>query len=186
MMAFVTVEDLYGQMEVIVFPNIYDRFAKYLSKESQILVEGRISIKEDEQPKILADKISLLESINMTGAAKGYKSAQDNNQINYPTGNLGNDFVYEQKSNNNYRQDETLNNGRVSTKSRTVKVLFDAGIEESKRNAALAMMKYFQGTDRALVYIDEATKPKLRLNVHISDLLIGELIDLLGSDKVKY
>ena len=115
----------------------------------------------------------------MTGAAS-YKSAQDNNQINYPTGNLGNDFVYEQKSNNNYRQDETLNNGRVSTKSRTVKVLFDAGIEESKRNAALAMMKYFQGTDRALVYIDEATKPKLRLNVHISDLLIGELIDLLA------
>ena len=33
------------------FPNIYDRFAKYLSKESQILVEGRISIKEDEQPR---------------------------------------------------------------------------------------------------------------------------------------
>ena len=59
-------------------------------------------------------------------------------------------------------------------------------LKESKRNAALAMMKYFQGTDRALVYIDEATKPKLRLNVHISDLLIGELIDLLGSDKVKY
>ncbi len=198
MMAFVTVEDLYGQMEVIVFPNIYERFAKYLSKESQIIVEGKISIKEDEQPKILADKIRLLEttksSNNVTVPESQSKSVKINDKIDnqkdyhndYQNGNLGNDFTNESNLNYGYKANESANTSRVPTKSRTLKVLFDTGTKESKRNAALAMLKYFGGIDRALVYIDEATKPKLKLNVQINDLLISELTGLLGPDKVKY
>jgi DNA polymerase-3 subunit alpha len=51
MMAFLTVEDLYGQMEVVVFPNIYEQFSKWIAIDSQIWVEGKINIKEDEQPR---------------------------------------------------------------------------------------------------------------------------------------
>ncbi len=57
MMAFVTLEDLIGQFEVIIFPNILETHAPLLAKDIAIWVEGRISMKEEEEPKILAERI---------------------------------------------------------------------------------------------------------------------------------
>ena len=56
-MAFVTVEDLYGTVEIIVFENCYQESSKYLVEESIVMVEGRLSIREDEEPKIVARTI---------------------------------------------------------------------------------------------------------------------------------
>ena len=56
-MAFTTIEDLYGQCEVIVFENCYQMCANILMDESIVLVEGRLSIREDEDVKIVANKI---------------------------------------------------------------------------------------------------------------------------------
>ena len=56
-MAFVTVEDLFGQCEIIVFENCYQMCTDILIDESIVLVEGRLSIREDEDLKIVANKI---------------------------------------------------------------------------------------------------------------------------------
>lgn len=56
-MAFVTVEDLYGTVEIIVFENCYQDSSKYLVEESIVMVEGRLSIREDDEPKIVARTI---------------------------------------------------------------------------------------------------------------------------------
>jgi len=50
-MAFVTLEDLYGTMEIIVFPAVLERFSNLLEVENIVLIKGSISIKEEEQPK---------------------------------------------------------------------------------------------------------------------------------------
>ncbi|MDD4564101.1 MAG: DNA polymerase III subunit alpha [Eubacteriales bacterium] len=57
MMAFVQMEDLFGATEVIVFPNVYERAFNLLKNDAVIVVRGTISFKEDEEPKLLADKI---------------------------------------------------------------------------------------------------------------------------------
>ena len=57
LMAFVTIEDLFGQCEVIVFENCYQMSANILVDESIVFVEGRLSIREDEDVKIVANKI---------------------------------------------------------------------------------------------------------------------------------
>ena len=57
-MAFTTIEDLYGQCEVIVFENCYQMCANILMDEMIVLVEGRLSIREDEDVKIVANKIT--------------------------------------------------------------------------------------------------------------------------------
>ncbi len=62
MMAFVTVEDLYGQIEVIAFENVYMSSQNNLIEENIVLVEGRLSIREDEETKIVASKISNFET----------------------------------------------------------------------------------------------------------------------------
>ena len=56
-MAFVTVEDLYGTIEIIVFENCYNESSKYLTEESIVTVEGRLSLREDDEPKIVARTI---------------------------------------------------------------------------------------------------------------------------------
>ena len=58
LMAFVTIEDLYGQAEIIVFDSCYQNYSSILMEENIVLVEGRLSIREDEEPKIVARTIS--------------------------------------------------------------------------------------------------------------------------------
>ena len=57
-MAFVTVEDLFGQAEIIVFENAYLSSQKSLIEENIVLVDGRLSIRENEETKIIAKQIT--------------------------------------------------------------------------------------------------------------------------------
>ena len=57
-MAFCGVEDLFGNMEMIVFPKTFVTYSNLLNVGNIILVEGRISVK-DEEIKLLAEKITL-------------------------------------------------------------------------------------------------------------------------------
>lgn len=60
-MAFVNIEDLYGNMEVIVFENAYQTAGTSLMEENIVLVEGRLSIREEDQNvTIIASKIVTL------------------------------------------------------------------------------------------------------------------------------
>ena len=59
-MAFVTAEDLTHQAEIIVFPNVYDRSRKYLTEDAPLVISGKLSFREDEEPKILCDMIEPL------------------------------------------------------------------------------------------------------------------------------
>jgi len=57
LMAFLTLEDLFGSMEVIVFPTILAKYGGYMEEESIVLIDGRISVKEEETPKIICDSV---------------------------------------------------------------------------------------------------------------------------------
>ena len=57
MMAFLQLEDLYGTTEVVVFPNVYETALNLLKSDGVIVVRGTINFKEDEEPKLLANKI---------------------------------------------------------------------------------------------------------------------------------
>ncbi|MBP3255993.1 MAG: DNA polymerase III subunit alpha [Clostridia bacterium] len=56
-MAFIELEDLYGSLEVIAFENCYQSSINSLVEENIVLVEGRVSIKEEESITIIANKI---------------------------------------------------------------------------------------------------------------------------------
>lgn len=56
-MAFLTIEDLAGTVEVVVFPRDYERNQSYLNEDSKVFVRGRVS-EEDEAPsKLICEKI---------------------------------------------------------------------------------------------------------------------------------
>lgn len=57
LMAFVDLEDLYGVVEVIVFPTILEKYGRFIEEEGIVLINGKISIKEEENPKIICEEI---------------------------------------------------------------------------------------------------------------------------------
>ncbi len=65
MMAFITLEDLYGSIECIVFPTTYDRYNKLIIEDEVVVVEGRLSVSEVEEPKIICEKISPLNKYKL-------------------------------------------------------------------------------------------------------------------------
>ena len=57
MMAFITIEDLVGTVEVIVFPRDYEKIGKMLNVDDKVFVSGRISAEEDRASKMILESI---------------------------------------------------------------------------------------------------------------------------------
>ena len=59
-MAFITLEDKYGEIECIFFPSQMQRCANLIAEDNAVYVEGNISLREDEDPKLIVNKAILL------------------------------------------------------------------------------------------------------------------------------
>lgn len=57
MMAFITIEDLLGTVEVVVFPRDYEKNRDYLEVDSKVFVRGRVSEEDDKPSKMICEKI---------------------------------------------------------------------------------------------------------------------------------
>ncbi|MDO4418560.1 MAG: OB-fold nucleic acid binding domain-containing protein, partial [Eubacteriales bacterium] len=62
-MAFLSIEDLTGTVEVIVFPRTYEENADALEEDNKIFIRGRISLEEEKDGKLIASKITPFEDV---------------------------------------------------------------------------------------------------------------------------
>lgn len=60
MMAFATLEDLYGTVELIIFPATFEKYNKHIYEDSLVIVEGRLSVSEEDDSKIICESIKPL------------------------------------------------------------------------------------------------------------------------------
>ena len=60
-MAFGIFEDLYGSVEAVFFPNVYEINTNTIKEDNILKIKGKINIKENEKPKILVSEVNLLE-----------------------------------------------------------------------------------------------------------------------------
>lgn len=68
MMAFATLEDMYGSLELLLFPKVYEECGGLLREDTAVVVKGRLSLREDDTPKILPESILPMDSILQDGA----------------------------------------------------------------------------------------------------------------------
>ena len=61
-MGFITLEDLTGQIECLVFPKVYERYQGMMVVDDLVVLHGRLSIREEEAPKLLVEKLIPLEA----------------------------------------------------------------------------------------------------------------------------
>lgn len=64
LMAFIRLEDLSGAIEGVVFPKVLDKCNSLINEDNMVVIKGRVSLKEDEEPKVLCEEISPLERID--------------------------------------------------------------------------------------------------------------------------
>ena len=62
-MAFITLEDQVGTVEVVVFPKVYQNYRQYIYEDNKIFVKGRVNVDEEAGGKILCDKIIPFDAI---------------------------------------------------------------------------------------------------------------------------
>ena len=62
-MAFLTVEDLVGSIEVIVFPNAYEKYASKLLEENKVFIEGRVQVEDERDGKLICESITSFDEI---------------------------------------------------------------------------------------------------------------------------
>lgn len=71
LMAFADMEDLFGNVEVVIFPNVYEKCSHLIAEDSLVIVKGTINFKEGEMPKLLANEVLDLRQTKKTGEMLG-------------------------------------------------------------------------------------------------------------------
>ncbi|MDO4289351.1 MAG: DNA polymerase III subunit alpha [Eubacterium sp.] len=74
LMAFVTLEDLYGQIEVVVFPNTLDKYRHLLVADQPVMVRGKINYNEEMNVSVICEQIYPLGLDNSRPPAPGAPS----------------------------------------------------------------------------------------------------------------
>lgn len=62
-MAFLTLEDLVGTAEIVVFPRDYEKYSHMMEIDSKVFIQGRVSAEDDKPSKLICEKISSFDNI---------------------------------------------------------------------------------------------------------------------------
>lgn len=63
MMAFITIEDMVGTIEVILFPRDYEKYRPWLTEERKLFVRGRVSLGDENQGKLICEDLTAFEDV---------------------------------------------------------------------------------------------------------------------------
>ena len=63
MMAFITLEDLFGNVEVIIFPKDYEKYRSMLEPDQKIFIRGKVTVEEEKAAKLICQDIIPFDSI---------------------------------------------------------------------------------------------------------------------------
>jgi len=159
MMCFVTLEDLYGRIEVVVFPKTYDDYRRYLKQDQPIIIKGRINYNEEGNTSIIASQIY---------------------PIGQPPGKSQNFRVEEAKV--NYNSDEFK-----KTERKLILTFNDLTEKPLIKCVKSVLIKYKGKVPVVLVFRKEKNRfvASEELWVTPGDALIRELSNILGNQNVE-
>jgi DNA polymerase-3 subunit alpha len=197
LMAFITLEDLYGSMEVIVFPTTLNRYGALLANENVVFIEGRISIKEEEQPKIVCESVrpirkgeggaSRENGPGRNGNGNG-RTDQGNGKMSYENGKTG--YENSKRGNGNGNGGEESPNAGTPAPQKLY-ILTEQEPDSKELKATLSLLKYFSG-DMPVQFCRTDGKGNIsKMNLgeykaQAGEILLNELYSRYGKENVSY
>ena len=173
LMAFVTLEDLYGQMEVIVFPSIFTKYSHYLNEDNIVLIRGKISVKEEESPKVICEGVSPMKGGSyspLAGKSEPHPRVESR-----------------QNSSNNNEMDSLRDD--ESSRDPGLFLTIPGSLRTKDGILALdALLRYFKGDTRVYLLDDAGGSIRTKkgdYRVHINNRLLHELKERFGEGNVQ-
>ena len=206
MMAFLTMEDLLGTLEIIVFPKSYQEYGGLVQEDAKIFVRGRVSLKEDREGNpvcnMICEQIMSFEEAkevngpifknrrqdygNGRGAGQEYGNGRSTGQGYGNARDAGPGFG---QSNGN-AQPPTPQRPTMKKLPKGVWVQFDNRQTYSERKEELfEAIREFEGDDNLVIYLKEEKQisllPATRC-VEAGEKLKARLSELFGEENVKF
>jgi len=169
-MAFVSVEDLYGTVECVCFPKVYERIRDFLVADKVVSLSGKISIEEEKLPVIIVDKMSefSLDEPNETPMQAEYQHSA------YMGG-----AAYEQKSQRPIMTTKPQGKDNPKTLWLNVSALEEEDIEE-----LLETLTFYSG-ETVVWFVKDGKKMLCSQKVSIGKALMAELASFLPDSCIK-
>ena len=179
-MAFITIEDRFGEMELVIFPKVLEKYTYLISPDTPIAAIGELSVAEDSAPKLLVSAIEILQE-NFTGEATPLqKPAVQKRQIP--------DSITEAKRRSESAPPPTApaqTNAPQKPKTLYLKV---PSMQSDECRRVCSLLEIFEGTS-PVVFFDGSTKKYVKAVGRETQLLPNMyrlLQTILGADAVVY
>jgi DNA polymerase-3 subunit alpha len=177
LMAFVTLEDLYGSMEVIVFPTDLNKYGAMLTEENAVFIDGRISMKEEEQPKIICETVRPIKKRNINTDGPGNPAGEGETAGNGAQGG---------RAHSGFTGDP----GEKGQLPGKLCIRTTEPPESRKMKAAVSLLKYFNGDMPVYFYKtdEEGNISRMQMGeyrIKLCDTLHREIVERFGEENVK-
>lgn len=186
-MAFLQMEDVYGSIEVLVFPKKFDQYGQFFIEDEIVLLTGKVSLRDDEIPKLLCEEVVPLREIPDDDAyLDNYKLPDAEFKLRQSAYT-----AYEKSSSKQTprpTENISLNNPAPQPKKESKKGLFlkVSGKDGLDCQRAVKMCSIFEGNIPLILYYEDSKSYNFSTSVLTdpnNDLLTG-LRRLLGEKNV--
>ena len=173
MMAFIEVEDRYGSCEAIVFPNVLEECSAALYVGAVIQLDGTLSLKEEEEPKVIAERIVALppaDKLELPQRSASPAAPAHTQQPARPA----------------YRDQPPAHEPVPQNVTRLY--LKVPSLDSRQYLKAKNILEIFRGTTKVIFYLSESRTQMLAPSsmwAQLNDTMLGELRYQLGDDCVK-
>ncbi len=185
-MAFLTMEDIYGSVEVLVFPKKFDKYGQFFVEDEIVLLTGKVSLKDDEIPKLLCEEVVPLSEIpDDDYSVQNYKLPDNEYKIRQSAYS-----AYEKipKENKQPENKETVQNTAPVQEKKTNKGLFLRVSSASGQDCIRAqkMCSIFEGSIPVILYFNDTKQYNFNTGIKTEKApeLINGLRKLLGENNV--
>ena len=187
MMAFLTMEDLLGSVEIVVFSKSYAEYASILLEDAKIFVRGRASLKEEKDGTVICEQIVTFEE-----AKEKTQAGEPVFQGRWSQNNRGNGEKQNSWRNagQNQKKDQSTERPTIKTIPKGVWIQFEnLAAYQAREQELFELIKESEGDDNVVIYLKEGKQIRLlpanRL-VHADDALREKLNAAFGEENVKF
>ena len=179
-MAFLNLEDLVGNVEIVVFPRDYEKYSTILNEDAKIFVKGRASVEEDKDGKLICEQIVSFEEAEQANGAPIFQSRRGG----YSSSGQG--FGGRRNSYGNTGEQNTF----VPSKSeRRIWLQFpDAENYYNRERELLEVIADSDGNDDVVIFLKKTREMKVlppNRRVNADERLTQKLQELFGAENVK-
>ena len=213
-MAFLNVEDLIGNVEVVVFPQVYERYSTLLVADAKVFIRGRVSLEEDKDGKLICDQIISFEDAQAARAANQplFPRNYGGRGGNIRNGSYGNNNGYRNPGNSSGQYPVGAmsggQTGKTVEQTQPGKRPQDAGTGQKKGMPAGVWLQFAnreaykereqellqaiadsEGDDDVVIFLRDTKNYKIlpsNFRVKADEKLLGKLYTLFGKENVKF